>query len=52
MRRDILPLYGPDSGMPSVVETQDPERFCDPGTLGQESCRQNDAINNIIQYKM
>lgn len=31
---DILPLYGPDSGMPSVVETHDSERFCGPGTLG------------------
>lgn len=32
--RDILPLYGPDSVMPSVVETQDSDWFCNPGTLG------------------
>lgn len=34
MKRDVLPLYGPGSGMPSAVETHDSERFCDPGTLG------------------
>lgn len=39
-KRHALPLYGPDSMMPSVVDakllgvSQDSERFRAPGTLG------------------
>lgn len=47
-RREALPLYGPDSMMPSVVEakllevTRDSERFGAPGPPGYESCEEKE----------